>query len=102
MSEAHAVVAESAEQLATLLGLSRADAAGMQLRRRLNDKIVQAVKKSGLTHAAAAKLAGTSRTRLTAILNRNTSKVSTDLMLRILLALGYRAEITFVRSRRVA
>jgi plasmid maintenance system antidote protein VapI len=68
----------------------------------MNDKIIDAVRKSGLTHAAAAKLAKTSRSRLTAILNRDTSKVSTDLLLRILLALGYRAEITFVRSKQLA
>lgn len=74
----------------------------IHLRRRMNDKIIDAVRKSGLTHAAAAKLAKTSRSRLTAILNRDTSKVSTDLLLRILLALGYRAEITFVRSKQLA
>ena len=37
----------------------------------------------------------TSRTRVTAILNRNTKAVSTDLLLRILYSLGYTAKITF-------
>jgi hypothetical protein len=46
--------------------------------------------------------AGTSRTRLTALLSYNTARVSTDLMLRILLALGYRAKITFRRQQRAA
>ena len=43
-----------------------------------------------------------SRTRLTAILNRNTAHVSTELMLRMLAVLGYRAKITFVRARSAA
>jgi predicted XRE-type DNA-binding protein len=84
------------------MGLSAADAIEMQIRRRINDKIIAAVKNSGLTHAQAAKTARTSRSRLTAILNRNTSHVSTDLMLRILLSLGYRARISFSRNQRAA
>jgi plasmid maintenance system antidote protein VapI len=45
-----------------------------------------------------ARLAHTSRTRVTAILNRNTKDVSTDLLLRVLYALGYTAKITFQRA----
>ena len=37
----------------------------------------------------------TSRTRVTAIMNRNTQDISTDLLLRVLYALGYTAKITF-------
>ncbi len=48
-----------------------------------------------LTHAQVAGLARTSRTRITAILNRNTKAVSTDLLLRVLYSLGYTAKITF-------
>ncbi len=66
--------------MAEALGLSPADA----------------VEHSGITHAQASAAADISRTRLTAILNGNTSHVSTDLMLRILAALGYRAKITFI------
>jgi hypothetical protein len=40
-------------------------------------------------------LAGTSRTRVTAIMNRNTKDISTDLMLRVLGALGVSAKISF-------
>jgi predicted XRE-type DNA-binding protein len=95
-------ITRTANDLARALGLTAADAVEMQIRRRINDKIVEAFDKSGLTHAQAAAAARTSRSRLTAILNRNTAHVSTDLMLRILLALGYRARITFHRSRRAA
>ena len=102
MTRTKPIVAKNAAELCRVLGLSPADAVEMQLRRQINDKVIQAVKESGMTHVQAAKAAKTSRTRLTAVLNRNTSHVSTDLMLRILLALGYRAKITFSRGRRAA
>ncbi|HEX4125244.1 MAG TPA: XRE family transcriptional regulator [Tepidisphaeraceae bacterium] len=102
MSKIKPVTTRSADELANALGLSPADAVKMDIRRRLNDKIVDAVARSGLTHAQVASRARTSRTRLTAILNRNTHHASTDLMLRILAALGYRAKITFTRPARAA
>src|ERR1700733_13832961 len=102
MRKVRPIVTHNARELARALGLSPTDAAEMALRCRLNEKIIASVKKSGLTHAEVAKAAQTSRTRLTAILNRNTAHVSTDLMLRILLALGYRAPISFTRTNRAA
>ena len=91
------VVAEDAPALAEILGLTPIDGAEIQLRSDLNDTIIEVVEKSGLTHAQVAKLARTSRSRMTAILNRNTHDVSTDLMLRIMASLGYRAKLTFSR-----
>jgi predicted XRE-type DNA-binding protein len=96
------IITRTASQLAELLDLSPADALELELRRQLNDKIIQGVHDSGITHAQLAKLANTSRSRLTAILNRNTSHVSTDLLLRILSVLGYRLTISFSRRRRAA
>ena len=100
MKSNKSIVAHNAKELADILGLSPIDAIEMELRRDLNTKIIDAVAKSGLTHAEVSKLAKTSRTRITAILNRNTHEVSTDLMLRILASLGYRAKISF--SKRAA
>ena len=77
--------------------VSPADGIEIQLRSDLDGKIIEAVNKVGLTHVQVAKLARTSRSRTTAILNRNTKDVSTDLMLRILACLGYRAKVTFSR-----
>ena len=93
-----AIVARNAFELAVVLGLTPADAVEIEVRSALNSKIVEIVKRHGLTHAQVAKLAETSRTRVTAILNRNTKDVSTDLMLRILARLGYRAKISFSRA----
>jgi predicted XRE-type DNA-binding protein len=98
MKNPRIIKTKNAAQLAEVLGLSPADGAEMQLRSDLNDKIIAAVQKTGLTHTQVAKLAHTSRSRITAILNRNTKDVSTDLMLRVMVSLGYRARITFSRA----
>jgi len=98
MKKTNAIVTRNAAELAKTLGLTAADGAEIELRSDLNTKIAQVVARKGLTHAEVARLAGTSRTRVTAILNRNTKDVSTDLLLRVLYALGYRAKIRFSRA----
>jgi predicted XRE-type DNA-binding protein len=98
MKKSNVVVTRSAAGLAKALGLTQADGAEIELRSDLNSKIVEVVARKGLTHAQVARLAGTSRTRVTAILNRNTKDISTDLLLRVLYALGYTAKIRFRRA----
>lgn len=98
MKKPKAVVARTAGELARVLGLTPADGAEIELRSDLNSKIVAVVQRKGLTHAQVARLAGTSRTRVTAIMNRNTKDISTDLLLRVLYALGYTAKIKFQRA----
>lgn len=95
MKKSKTIVARNSKELAEALGLQPEDAMEMEVRSDLNDMIIKTVEKRGLTHTAVAELAKTSRTRVTAILNRNTHEVSTDLMLRILASLGYRAKIKF-------
>ena len=96
--KAKAVVARTAGELAEVLGLDRADGIEIAVRSALNTKIIQVIQKRRLTHARVAALAGTSRTRVTALLNRNTKDISTDLMLRVLGALGVSAKVTFGRA----
>lgn len=93
-----AVVARTASELAEVLGLERPDGIEIAVRSALNTKIIQVIEKRGLTHAQVATLASTSRTRVTALINRNTKDISTDLMLRVLGALGVSAKITFGRA----
>jgi len=102
MGKLKPIVVRNASELALALRLSPPEAVELEVRSQLNHKIIEAVKKSGLTHAQVAKLARTSRTRLTAILNHDRTNVSTDLMLRILAALGYRAKVSFQRVRSAA
>jgi transcriptional regulator with XRE-family HTH domain len=85
--------------LAEALGLTSEDAMAMEFRARLNVKIV---KSKAITHAALAKRAGASRTRITAILNGQTAGVSTDFLLRVLYALGCRTVPTFSKTKSAA
>jgi hypothetical protein len=98
MKKSRVVVTRTAGELAKALGLTAADGAEIMLRSDLNSKIIEVVGAKGLTHAQVAGLAKTSRTRVTAIRNRNTMEVSTDLLLRVLYALGYTARITFQKA----
>jgi predicted XRE-type DNA-binding protein len=98
MKKTKAFVVRNAGELARALGLRPADRAEIELRSDLNSKIAEVVAREGLTHAEVAKLARTSRTRVTAILNRNTKDVSTDLLLRVLYALGYTAKVKFRKA----
>jgi predicted XRE-type DNA-binding protein len=98
MKKNNPVVARNSKELASALGLTPADGVEIELRSELNSKIVEIVARKKLTHAEVAKLAKTSRTRVTAILNRNTKSVSTDLLLRVLYALGYTAKLRIQRA----
>lgn len=98
MKKTRTIATKTAAQLAEVLGLSPIDGAEIELRSELNSKIIEVVTKKGLTHAQVAKLAATSRTRVTAIMNRNTKDISTDLMLRVLGALGYIPKISFRKA----
>src|ERR1700680_3231862 len=98
MKKSRRVVPRTAASLARALGLTPADGAEIALRSDLNSKIAEVVQRKGLTHVQVARLARTSRTRVTAILNRNTQDISTDLLLRVLYALGYTAKIRFQKA----
>ena len=50
------------------------------------------------THAQVAARSGTSRTRVTAILNGDLEHVSTGLLIRILASLGYQVRVSVVKS----
>ena len=89
---------KNADELASYLGLDSADAAEIEFKMDLNNRIIEIVKKKKLTHEKVAKLAGSSRTRMTALMNRNTKDISIDLMLRVLSSLGYKAIIKIQKA----
>jgi len=89
---------KNANELADYLGLDQADAREMEFKLELNNQIIDIVKKMKLTHEKVAKLAGSSRTRMTALLNRNTKDISIDLMLRVLSSLGYKATLKIKKA----
>lgn len=89
---------KSAKDLANFLGLDAEDAVEIEFRAKLVKKIIDVVEEEGLTHAEVAKMSGTSRTRVTAILNHRTDDISSDLMVRILASLGYIAKVRFQKA----
>ncbi len=97
MAKIKPVVAKTSEELADALGLSPADAKEWQVQHELLKRLRAIVAKRGITHAEIAKLARTSRTRVTAILNGDLEHVSSDLLIRILGSLGYRVRVSVVR-----
>ena len=71
-------VARTPEALAEALGLSAVDAKEWQVQYELLKRLKGIVQREKITHAEIAKRAGTSRTRVTAILNDNLESVSSD------------------------
>ena len=95
-------VASTPEQLAAVLGLSAAEAEEWQVQHVLLQSLKEIVRRQKITHAEIARRAGTSRTRVTAILNDDLEHVSSDLLIRILASLGYRVRASVVRARKAA
>ncbi len=98
MSSRKTLVARNSKELTDVLGLTDADRAAMEVKLELAERIGVEIRKAGMTHAQLAQLAGASRPRITAILNGNIDGVSTDLLLRILAALGVRVQLRFHRA----
>jgi plasmid maintenance system antidote protein VapI len=98
MNGRRAVTARGSRELADVLGLSDAERAALEVQLELTERIALEVRRLGITHASLARLAGTSRPRVTAILNGNLEGVSTDLLLRLLAALKIRIQLRFRRA----
>lgn len=93
----NAVTVKTPEVLARTLGLSGVEAQEWQVQHALLKRLRQIVRDEALTHAEIARRGGSSRTRVTAILNGNLDHVSSDLLIRLLAALGYRVKVTVSR-----
>jgi predicted XRE-type DNA-binding protein len=96
------IVAQTPEELAGALGLSGLEAKEWQVQHILLKRLKEITQRQAITHAELAKRAGTSRTRITAILNDDLQHVSSDLLIRILASLGYRVKVSVVRSDNAA
>jgi predicted XRE-type DNA-binding protein len=92
------LVARTAEELAEILDIPPADVREWDFQVQLAERIRQEIKRRKLTHAQVAELAGTSRSRMTTIINGGLPGISTDLLLRILSSLGIRVKATFSRA----
>lgn len=93
------VIVRTAAELGHVLGLSPAETAEMEFRSDLTVNLAKIIQSGRMTHEQIASRAGTSRTRVTAIANGNTDGISTDVLIRVLSATGYRAEIRVKRAK---
>jgi len=91
------IVARNPEGIAKAIGLTGAESREWQVQFALLKRLQQIVRDEGLTHAEVARRGASSRTRVTAILNGNLDKVSSDLLIRLLGALGYRVRVSVSR-----
>jgi predicted XRE-type DNA-binding protein len=96
------IIARNPEELAGALGLSGVAAKEWQVQYMLLKRLKEISRTHKITHAEIARRAGTSRTRITAILNDDLEHVSSDLLIRILASLGYRVKVSVVRSDSAA
>ena len=97
MSKSETLTATTADALARALGLSAAESQVWQVQHSLLKRLRRIVNDEALTHAEVAQRAGSSRTRVTSILNGNLDNVSSDLLIRLLAALGYRVRVSVSR-----
>ena len=96
------IIAATPEDLAGALGLPAAAAKEWSVQHVLLKRLKEIVRKQKITHAEIARRAGSSRTRVTAILNDDLEHVSTDLPIRILASLGYQVKVSVIRSETAA
>ena len=96
------IVAATPEALAGALGLCSMEAKEWQVQYALLGRLKEITREHKFTHTEIAKRSGTSRTRVTAILNDDLEHVSTDLLIRILVSLGYRVKVSVVRAKPAA
>lgn len=96
------IIASTPEDLADALGLPRVAAEEWEFQHALLARLKEIARRHKLTHLEIAKRAGTSRTRVTSILNNDLEHVSSDLMIRILASLGYRVKVSVVRATKAA
>ena len=102
MTKRKVTAAKNGRELAKALGLKPSDAHEWEVQMRLLIKLREIVTSSKLTHDQVANKAGTSRTRITSILNANLEHVSTDLLIRILGSLGYNVTVSVSRAKIAA
>jgi hypothetical protein len=79
MNRRKAIAARTPEELAGAIGLPAAAAKEWQVQRVLLKRLKEVARRQNITHAEIAKRGGTSRTRVTAILNDDLQHVSSDL-----------------------
>ena len=85
--------AKNLNELCSLLGLPESEAPKIRIRLDLVKAIRKAIEKKNMTHAQAAIKTGMGRTVITAIMNGNLDKISTDRLIDVAQSLGLKLHI---------
>ena len=98
MKKNKVVVTKNSKELAAALGLSPLDSIEWEVRLMITNKIISSSESSDLTVTVIAKIAGTSRARITKILKNDTHGIYLDVLVRVLVALGEEMKISFKKA----
>ena len=85
--------AKNAKEICRLMGLPESEAPKIEMRVQLATAIKRLIEKQKLTHATAAVKAGVGRTVITAIVNGNLHRISTDRLIDIAQDLGLKIQL---------
>jgi predicted XRE-type DNA-binding protein len=85
--------AKNLAELCQLMGLPQSEAPKLQIRLDLAKGIRRAIQKKELTHVQVSDKTGFGRTVITAIMNGNLDKISTDRLIDIAQALGLKLHL---------
>ena len=85
--------AKNTKELCKILGVPETEAPKIEIRRNLVIAIRKAVKKNDWTHQVAAEQANVGRTVITAIVNGNLEKISTDRLIDVAHSLGLKVQL---------
>ena len=85
--------AKNLAELCRLMGLPESEAPKLQIRLDLAKAIRRTIEKKDLTHIKASEKTGMGRTVITAIMNGNLDKISTDRLIDIAQALGLKLHL---------
>jgi predicted XRE-type DNA-binding protein len=85
--------AKNIEELCSLMGLPESEAPKLHIRLDLATAIRRRIEKKDLTHIQASKKAGVGRTVITAVMNGNLNKISTDRLFDIAQGLGLKFQL---------
>ncbi len=85
--------AKNLAELCKLMGLPKSEAPKLRMRLDLAKAIRKTIEKKNLTHVEASETTGIGRTVITAIMNGNLDKISTDRLMDIAQALGLKLQL---------
>jgi predicted XRE-type DNA-binding protein len=85
--------AKNAKELCKLMGLPETEAPKIEMRTQLVVAIKRSIERQKLTHAQASAKSGVGRTVITAIVNGNLDRISTDRLIDVAQNLGLKVQL---------